>query len=138
VLYSHPFLRSLQDEALGYLGHESLCEAAQEILAGKLFSHTAEPHPRLVVVDETGCMGGALYACTSQRNLNVLSSLSCTHDKLDKTSQPALKYDHASHMWELSVANMFVPFINHTSSNVFGGIDERSDQSSQPSAQLQV
>jgi hypothetical protein len=49
----------MQDETLGYVGEDTLGAAAEEVLAGKLFMHGKQPHPRHVFVDRTGCCGGA-------------------------------------------------------------------------------
>lgn len=49
----------MQDETLGYLGDDALAAAAGEVLAGKLLTHSLRPCPRRVVVDATGCCGGA-------------------------------------------------------------------------------
>jgi hypothetical protein len=72
----------LQDEALGYLGDHDLSPAAEEVLAGKLFTHGKQPHPRLIVVDQTGCCGGVHFqaqqadalalACVMQRHVASL------------------------------------------------------------------
>lgn len=48
----------MQDETLGLLTDPVLGTAAQEILAGKLFTHSQTLCPRLVVVDKAGCCGG--------------------------------------------------------------------------------
>jgi hypothetical protein len=60
-----------QDETLGLLEDERLGAAAQEILAGKLFTHTLQPHPRVVIVDQKGCTGGEpVYLGWSQQHMH--------------------------------------------------------------------
>eukprot|EP00892_Ulva_mutabilis_P001372 jgi/Ulvmu1/11235/UM073_0007.1 len=49
---------NFQDEALGLLTDAGLGVAAQEILAGKLFTNSQTLTPRLVIVDTAGCCGG--------------------------------------------------------------------------------
>lgn len=62
---TRPNRRTAQDEALGLLTDDALGTAAQEILAGKLFTHSTTLNPRLVVVDKAGCCGGAYPVRTS-------------------------------------------------------------------------
>jgi hypothetical protein len=50
---------------LGWLDDPELDAAAGEVLAGKLFTHGAHPAPRRLVVDATGCCGGALFQYVS-------------------------------------------------------------------------
>lgn len=54
----------MQDETLGLLTDGALGAAAQEILSGKLFTHSKTLTPRLVLVDRAGCCGGT---CTALR-----------------------------------------------------------------------
>ena len=50
----------MQDETLGYVGEDTLGAAAAQVLAGKLFMHGRQPHPRHVFVDTT---------CSGRRNV---------------------------------------------------------------------
>jgi Misato Segment II tubulin-like domain len=89
----------LQDETLGYLVGHDLSPAAEEVLAGKLFTHGKQPHPRLIVVDQTGCCGGAHFhtgkkAAGGCRGPHVCESAAPHHCLVHSVDTPDIQYRH--------------------------------------------
>lgn len=78
----------LQDETLGYLADEDLGAAAAEVLAGKVFTHTLQPHPRLVIVGEAGCCGGAVTLLAGHCVGNMLLHCRAVLQRLQHRSCP--------------------------------------------------
>ena len=74
----HRLGRCVQDELLGYLADEQLGGAAAEVLAGKVFTHTLQPRPRLVLVDRAGCCGGA--HAWPKEGLQCITEQNCAND----------------------------------------------------------